>query len=91
VKGAVVHLTRHLAVYWAKDGIRVNAISPGPFPHDPLRAKLPEFIKRLEAKVPMGRMGDAWELKGAVAFLASRASSYMTGQNLVIDGGWTAW
>ena len=90
-KGAVVHLTRHLAVYWAKDNIRVNTISPGPFPHDTTRAAMPEFIRRLETKVPMGRMGEAWELKGAVAFLASRASSYMTGQNLVIDGGWTAW
>lgn len=91
VKGAVIHLTRHLAVYWAKDGIRVNAISPGPFPHDSLRQANPEFINRLKAKVPMGRMGEPWELKGAVVFLASRASSYVTGQNIVVDGGWTAW
>jgi gluconate 5-dehydrogenase len=91
VKGAVVHLTRHLAVYWAKDGIRVNAISPGPFPHDTTRQEMPEFIRRLETKVPMGRMGEPWELKGAVALLASRAGSYITGQNIMVDGGWTAW
>jgi gluconate 5-dehydrogenase len=91
VKGAVIHLTRHLAVYWARDGIRVNAISPGPFPHDTTRQEMPEFIRRLESKVPMARMGAPWELKGAVAFLASRASSYVTGQNIIVDGGWTAW
>ncbi len=91
VKGAIVHLTRHLAVYWAKDGIRVNTISPGPFPHDTTRRAMPEFIRRLETKVPMGRMGEPWELKGAVAFLAGRAASYITGQNIVVDGGWTAW
>jgi 3-oxoacyl-[acyl-carrier protein] reductase len=84
-------LTRILAKEEGPHGIRVNAISPGPFPHDTTRKAMPDFIRRLETKVPMGRMGEAWELKGAVAFLASRASSYITGQNLVVDGGWTAW
>jgi gluconate 5-dehydrogenase len=88
LKGGVVHLTRHLAVYWAKDGVRVNCLSPGPFP----APKAPqEMVERLCGKSPMRRMGLPHELKGAVVFLASDASSYMTGQNLVIDGGWTAW
>ena len=89
LKGGIIHLTRHLAVYWAKDNVRVNCLSPGPFPND---AKAPaEMVERLCGKSPMGRMGQPCELKGAVVFLASDASSYMTGQNLTIDGGWTAW
>jgi gluconate 5-dehydrogenase len=91
LKGGLVHLTRHLAVYWAKDNIRVNAISPGPFPKAETFEHLPEFIERLEQKVPLGRMGQPAELKGAVLLLASDAGSYITGQNLLVDGGWTAW
>ncbi len=91
LKGGLVHLTRHLAVYWAKDNIRVNAISPGPFPKAETFEQLPEFIERLEHKVPLGRMGRPAELKGAVLLLASDAGSYITGQNLLVDGGWTAW
>jgi gluconate 5-dehydrogenase len=88
LKGGVLHLTRHLAVYWATDRVRVNCLSPGPFPQP---TNDPQFIARLSQKSPMKRMGTPDELKGAVVFLASDASSYMTGQNLVIDGGWTAW
>lgn len=88
LKGGIVHLTRHLAVYWAKDGVRVNCLSPGPFPGPKAAA---ELIERLKTKSPMGRMGSPHELKGAVVFLASDASSYVTGQNLIVDGGWTAW
>jgi len=88
LKGGVIHMTRHLAVYWAGDGLRVNCLSPGPFPSEKANA---EMVERLCKKSPMQRMGRASELKGAVLFLASEASSYMTGQNLVIDGGWTAW
>ncbi len=88
LKGGIVQMTRHLAAYWARDGVRVNCLSPGPFPG----ARAPEeLVKRLRAKLPMGRMGSPHELKGAVVFLASEASRFMTGQNLVIDGGWTAW
>jgi len=88
LKGGIVHLTRHLAVYWAGDGVRVNCLSPGPFPSANAPA---ELVRRLCERSPMKRMGLPHELKGAVVFLASDASGYMTGQNLVIDGGWTAW
>ena len=88
LKGGIVHLTRHLAVYWAGDGVRVNCLSPGPFPPPRVAA---ELVERLRDRSPSKRMGQPYELKGAVVFLASDASSYMTGQNLVIDGGWTAW
>lgn len=88
LKGGIIHLTRHLAVYWAKDRVRVNCLSPGPFP---AKTVSPELVQRLEGKCPMGRMGSAHELKGALLLLASDAGSYITGQNLVVDGGWTAW
>jgi len=88
LKGGIVHLTRHLAVYWARDCVRVNCLSPGPFPSPKAPA---EMVRRLCDHSPMKRMGLPHELKGAVVFLASDASSYMIGQNLVIDGGWTAW
>jgi gluconate 5-dehydrogenase len=88
LKGGIIQLTRHLAVYWARDGVRVNCLSPGPFPSETAPEGLAE---RLRAKSPMGRMGRPHELKGAVVFLASDASSYVTGQNLTVDGGWTAW
>jgi gluconate 5-dehydrogenase len=88
LKGGIVHMTRHLAAYWAGDRVRVNCLSPGPFPSD----KAPGvMVERLRAKLPMKRMGRPYELKGAIVFLASDASSFMTGQNLTIDGGWTAW
>jgi len=91
LKGGVVHLTRHLAAYWALYNIRVNALSPGPFPKPETQTNVPGFIPRLEEKVPLGRMGRPEELKGAVVLLASEAGSYITGQNLLVDGGWTAW
>ena len=88
LKGGIVHLTRHLAVYWARDGVRVNCLSPGPFPSEKAAKKM---VARLKKKSPMHRMGTPEELKGAIVFLASDASSYITGHNLVVDGGWTAW
>jgi NAD(P)-dependent dehydrogenase (short-subunit alcohol dehydrogenase family) len=89
LKGGTIHMTRHLAVYWAKDQVRVNCLSPGAFPN--ISAAPAALVERLDSKCPMGRMGTSSELKGAIVFLASHASSYMTGQNLTIDGGWTAW
>lgn len=88
LKGGIVQLTRHLAVYWAKDNVRVNCLSPGPFPKPTAN---PQFVERLTLKSPMGRMGKPHELKGALLLLASDAGSYITGQNFVVDGGWTAW
>ncbi len=88
LKGGLVHMTRHLAVYWAGDGIRINTLSPGPFPAPSASA---EMVERLKKRSPMKRMGQPRELKGALLFLASDASSYLTGHNLVVDGGWTAW
>jgi gluconate 5-dehydrogenase len=88
LKGGIIQMTRHLAVYWARDHIRVNCLSPGPFPgpHAPA-----EMVERLCKKSPMGRMGLPDELKGPLLLLASDAGSYMTGHNLKVDGGWTAW
>lgn len=91
LKGGIIHLTRHLAVYWAQDNVRVNTISPGPFPSQAVKDSMPEFIERLESKVPMARMGLPHELKGLTVLLASDAGSYITGQNILVDGGWTAW
>jgi len=89
-KSGVIQLTKYCAVYLAKYGIRVNCISPGPFPSYDVQ-KNEEFIDRLSSKVPLGRIGKPEELKGALIFLASEASSYITGHNLIVDGGWTIW
>lgn len=91
VKGAVIHLTRHLAAYWAEHNIRVNAFSPGPFPQKQAEEKNPGFLDRLAEKVPLQRIGQPHEMKGVVALLASEAGSYITGQNILVDGGWTIW
>jgi gluconate 5-dehydrogenase len=88
LKGGIIQMTRHLAVYWAKDRIRVNTISPGPFAAPTVPAQL---VANLCEHTPLGRIGQPEELKGAAVFLASDASSFVTGHNLVVDGGWTAW
>jgi gluconate 5-dehydrogenase len=88
LKGGIVQMTRHLAVYWAQDNVRVNCLSPGPFPSPQAP---PELVRRLNTKSPLRRMGIPHELKGPLLLLASDAGSYLTGQNLVIDGGWTSW
>ncbi len=88
LKGGILQMTRHLAVYWARDRIRVNCLSPGPFPGPSAPSGL---AARLATKSPLGRMGLPYELKGPLLLLASDAGSYITGQDLVVDGGWTAW
>jgi NAD(P)-dependent dehydrogenase (short-subunit alcohol dehydrogenase family) len=90
-KGGLLQLTRYMAVHAAADGIRVNAVSPGPFPSARVQDADPSFHEALRAKVPLGRVGWPEELKGPVLFLASDASTYVTGINLPVDGGWTAW
>jgi NAD(P)-dependent dehydrogenase (short-subunit alcohol dehydrogenase family) len=90
-KAGMIQLTRYAACHLASDGIRVNCLSPGPFPARQYLEKDPEFEARLRAKVPMGRTGNPRELQGPLLFLASDASSFVTGINLAVDGGWTAW
>ena len=86
-KWAIVGMTKYLAVYFADKNIRVNCLSPtGVFNNHP-----EEFVKKLSNIIPMGRMAHIDEYKGAIAFLCSDASSYMTGENMVIDGGKTVW
>ena len=86
-KAAVVGLTKWLATYWAKDGIRVNCLVPGGVSS----GQNGTFSQRYSEKVPMGRMAQADEIVPALLYLASDASSYVTGQVLAVDGGWTAW
>jgi NAD(P)-dependent dehydrogenase (short-subunit alcohol dehydrogenase family) len=87
IKTALVGLTRYLATYWADRNVRVNALSPGGvYVNQP-----EEFVHKLTNLIPMGRMARREEYRGAVQFLCSEASSYMTGQNIVIDGGRSVW
>jgi len=90
-KGGVVQLNRYLASFLASRGIRVNSISPGPFPYEATQKENPAFIKRLGDKTMVGRIGYPHEVKAAAVMLCTDAASYITGQNISIDGGWTAW
>ena len=87
VKTGLIGLTRYLATYWANDGVRVNAMSPGGvFNNQP-----EEFVQRLSNLIPLGRMANADEYQAAIIYLCSDASSYMTGTNLIVDGGRSSW
>jgi NAD(P)-dependent dehydrogenase (short-subunit alcohol dehydrogenase family) len=85
IKGGLINFTRYLASYYGRRGIRVNCVSPGGiFDH-----QHPSFISRYEARVPMGRLGNPEDIAPAVSFLLSSEARYITGQNIIIDGGWT--
>ncbi len=86
-KAGIIGLTRYLATYWADKGIRVNAIAPG----GAQSGQNDEFMRRYSARIPMGRMAQPHEIVGALLYLASDASSYVTGQVIAVDGGLTAW
>ena len=87
VKSGLVGLTRYLATYWADAGVRVNSISPGGV----FNGQPAEFVSKLQKLIPLGRMAQVDEYQGALLFLCSDGSSYMTGSNLVVDGGRTCW
>jgi NAD(P)-dependent dehydrogenase (short-subunit alcohol dehydrogenase family) len=87
IKHGLIGLTKYLATYWADQGVRVNAISPGGV----FNNQGPAFVERLTRLIPMGRMADVDEYRAAVQFLCSDASSYMTGQNMIMDGGRSVW
>ena len=89
-KSAIIQYTKYLACHLAKKRIRVNSVSPGLFPKEEVQKNV-KFINQLKKKVPMDRIGLPDELKGTIIFLASNASSYITGENILVDGGWTSW
>lgn len=91
-KGALLQLTRTLAIEWAPDNITVNAISPGPILTDMMKPVVadPARAGQFRARIPLGRFGEPWEVATACLFLASRASSFVTGADILVDGGWTA-
>ncbi|WP_218962682.1 SDR family NAD(P)-dependent oxidoreductase [Mesotoga sp. H07.pep.5.3] len=89
-KAAIIQLTKYVACVYGKYGVRCNSVSPGPFPSESVQEDK-EFINRLKLKTPLGRIGVPYELKGVIALLASDASSFINGANIVVDGGWTAW
>ena len=91
-KGGILQITRYLATLWADKGIRVNTISPGYFPKKRSGVpKRPDYIRQITQRTPMRRIGQPDDLAGAVIYLATDASSFVTGQNIIVDGGWSSW
>jgi len=90
-KAGMIQLARYLAMHYGPDGIRFNCIAPGPFPNPKAQAANPDFVKTLNQKTMLRRIGRNEEMLGPVLFLLSEQASYITGQTLSVDGGWTAW
>ena len=90
-KAGIQQMARYFSVHWGPQAIRCNSIAPGTFPFPSQLADKPAFLQNLSAKNPLGRIGRPEEMAGPVLFLLSDASSYVTGHNLAVDGGWTAW
>ena len=90
-KAGLMQMTRYLACHLGSKGIRVNSVAPGPFPNTANASAIPNFYDTLAQKVPMKRVGSPTEVALPVVFLLSKASSYINGANIPIDGGWTAW
>lgn len=90
-KAAIIQLTKYYACYLGGDNIQVNTITPGPFPNTRIQEEHPAFIEKLKERNPLNRIGDPKDLQGVAILLSSKASDFITGQNFIVDGGWTAW
>lgn len=90
-KAGIVQLTKYYAVYLAPYNVQVNTVTPGPFPKSTIQKDSPIFIERLKNKNPSKRIGEPEDIKGVIALLSGDGANYITGQNLIVDGGWTIW
>lgn len=90
-KAALIQMARYFAVHYGPSNLRFNCVTPGPFPNPKVQSDHPSFIEDLSKKTPMGRIGQNHEIAGPTLFLLTDSASFVTGQSLVVDGGWTAW
>ena len=90
-KAALIQMNRYFAVHYARAGVRFNAIAPGPFPHPGVQKQYPDFMKDLGGRNPMERIGRNTEVVGPTLMFLTDSASYVTGQCLSVDGGWTIW
>lgn len=90
-KAGMIQLTKYYAVHLGKYNIQVNCLTPGPFPKEQIQSDNPKFIERLKQKNPLNKIGIPDDLAGPIVLLSSRASDFVTGQNIIVDGGWTIW
>lgn len=90
-KAGIIQLTKYFAVYLGKHNVQVNAVTPGPFPKEGIQKENEVFVERLKSKNPLHKIGKPEDLIGVTVLLSSRGSDFITGQNLIVDGGWTIW